>query len=94
MSIDQPLSIQVEHKVAESRFEVRVADQLAFLSYTTEAPGRVSFDHTFVPETLRGQGVAAALVRSALTEARQRGWKVVPRCSYVAAYLRKHPEAR
>jgi hypothetical protein len=54
--------------------------------------GSVCFDHTFVPDEFRGQGVAAALVREALEEARRRHWRIVPQCSCVAAFLGRHPE--
>ncbi len=65
---------------------------MAILEYSTTEKGWVSFDHTHVPESLRGQGLAAILTQAALTTARQQGWRVIPQCSYVEAYLKKHPE--
>ena len=38
------------------------------------------------------RSVAAELTRKALETARDRGWRVVPACSYAAAYLAKHPQ--
>jgi predicted GNAT family acetyltransferase len=48
--------------------------------------------HTGVPPAVGGRGVAAELVRTALAWADQRGLKVEPACSYVEAYMRRHPE--
>jgi predicted GNAT family acetyltransferase len=39
-----------------------------------------------------GQGVAAELAKFVLGDIRRRGMRVVPRCPYVAQYIRKHPE--
>jgi len=61
------------------------------VSYRLEG-GRCTLEHTFVPDALRGQGVAAALVAAALDEARRRGWTIVPACSYVAAFLQRRAE--
>ena len=66
-------------------------DELALMSYSRDG-GRVVFDHTYVPEQFRGKGVAAALVRAALNEAREQHWQIVPQCSYVAAFIERHPE--
>lgn len=73
------------------RFELRVAGEIAYVSYTDDG-GRIRFDHTNVPAGLRGKGVAAALVRGALEAARQQDWKIVPRCSYVAGFIERNPE--
>jgi predicted GNAT family acetyltransferase len=82
----------VAHDASSRRFEVRVGDHpLAFLSYSFNG-NRVIFEHTFVPTELSGKGVAANLVGTALEEARQRGWRVVPRCSYVAAFIKRNPQ--
>lgn len=82
----------VTHDALSRRFEVRVGDHpLAFLSYLLEG-NRAVFEHTFVPTELRGKGIAANLVRTALEEARQRGWRVVPRCSFVTAFIKRNPQ--
>ena len=49
-------------------------------------------DHTEVPAALRGQGIASRLTRGVLETARAQGLKVVPRCSFVAAFMSRHPE--
>ncbi len=80
----------VTHDVISRRFEVRAGNHpLAFLSYSFDGD-RVIFEHTFVPTALRGKGIAANLVRAALEEARQRRWKIVPRCSYVAGFINRN----
>ena len=50
--------------------------------------------HTEVPPAFEGRGIAAALVREALAWARAQGLKVWPLCSYVAVYMRRHPETQ
>jgi phosphoenolpyruvate-protein phosphotransferase len=84
--------LPVMHNVKLQRFESQAGDApLAFLSYTHEGE-HVILDYTFVPDELRGHGMAATLVRAALDEARQRRWKIVPRCSYVAGFIERNPE--
>ena len=84
--------LPVVHNVSLRRFEDQTGDgPSSFLSYTFEGDC-VVFDHTFVPDELRGRGIAANLVRAALNEARQRRWRIVPRCSYVAVFIKRHPE--
>lgn len=82
----------VTHDLSERRFVIRTdAGPPACLRYSF-AYGLVIFEHTFVPDELRGQGLAAHLVRTALTEARQRHWRVIARCEYVAGFIARHPE--
>jgi predicted GNAT family acetyltransferase len=82
----------VTHDAASRRFEVRVGDHpLAFLSYSSDGD-QIIFEHTFVPNELRGKEIASNLVRAALEEAKQRRWRVVPRCSYVAAFIKRNPQ--
>lgn len=82
----------VIHNENSRRFEIQSADApLAFLNYTI-AGDRITFEHTFVPDQLRGKGIAANLARVALIEARQRNFKIIPRCSYVATFIKRHPE--
>jgi len=48
--------------------------------------------HTVVPEAISGQGVAAQLVERLVSDARTRGFRIVPQCSYVEAKFDEHPE--
>ena len=75
-----------------SRYEAVVDGQVAVLAYERR-PGAIVFVHTEVPQSLRGQGIAGELARTALEAARSDGVRVVARCPFVRAYLRKHPEA-
>lgn len=47
---------------------------------------------TFVQPALRGRGLAETLVRAALDFARAERLRVIPTCSYVAAFVDRHPE--
>ena len=52
----------------------------------------VHMTHTLVPSSLEGRGIAAALVNAAMVWAQAEGLKIDPVCSYVRAYLKRHPE--
>jgi predicted GNAT family acetyltransferase len=84
-------SSQIVHNSALQRFELLAEDGAAFASYVHEG-SRVIFHHTYVPDAFRGKGVAAMLVRAALDEPRRQHWKIVPQCSYVAAFIERNPE--
>jgi uncharacterized protein len=48
----------------------------------------------FVPPAHEGQGLAARLMAHVARDARDRGLKIVPVCSYAAAWFRRHPDQR
>jgi uncharacterized protein len=54
--------------------------------------GTLTLHHTEVPPEAEGRGVASALVKAALAYAEQQGLRVAPTCTYVAGYMRRHPE--
>lgn len=81
----------VVHDVAGHRFTTEVDGHEAELVYVPEE-GAIAIVHTGVPSQIGGRGIAADLVRAALDHARAQGLKVAPRCSYVAAYVKKHRE--
>ena len=81
----------VRDNKAQSRFELDVEGAVAFANYRL-APSVVIITHTETPRALRGRGIASELVDEALKLIRADGHKVVAGCSFVADYLRKHPE--
>jgi predicted GNAT family acetyltransferase len=50
----------------------------------------LDFYRTFVPDALRGRGIAAALTKRALDYADSIGYTVIPSCSYVERYMERH----
>jgi hypothetical protein len=81
----------VHNNAARNRYELEVDGHLAVAVYTL-ARGVITFVHTEVPAELGGKGVGTALVRGALEDARRQGLKVVVRCSFIRAFMTKHPE--
>lgn len=62
------------------------------ITFTRRGEGVVSADHTGVPETMAGQGVAGKLLAFMLDDARTNGFKIIPICPYVRGQYEKHPE--
>ena len=81
----------VRDNKAQHRFEMAAGGEMAVANYRL-APGVITFTHTEVPEALWGRGIGSQLIPGALQAARAERLKVVPRCSFVSAYLPKHPE--
>ena len=73
------------------RVDVAGSERPAELTWTARGPAR-SADHTFVPPEARGEGIAMQLVERMVADAREQGFTIVPRCSYVAAAFRQHSE--
>ncbi len=49
-------------------------------------------EHTIVDPAMRGKGVAGKLVDALISDARSKGFQIIPSCSYVAAQFDRHPE--
>jgi uncharacterized protein len=83
--------IQVTHNPGEKRFETVIDGKLSKLDYIQDGKNFV-ITHVGVHPELRGGGVAGKIVQTGLEYAREHSFRVVPMCSYAAAYIRKHPE--
>ena len=87
------MAIEVLHNAAASRFEATVDGQLCVANYHL-VDGVMRIVHTAVPSALGGRGIAAELVGAAFAYATANGIKVEPWCSYVRAYMKRHPETQ
>lgn len=85
------MSDQVQRNTQTQQFELRVGEHLAYTVYK-EAPGEIEFVRTFVPEELRGQGIAGKLIQAGLAYAEQTQRKIRPTCKAFEGHFRKHPE--
>ena len=83
----------VVHNPALQRFEAGQGADLAECCYRQQGDVLV-LHHTEVPAALQGLGLAGLLVQAALDWARAQQLRVQPSCSYVAAYMKRHPETQ
>lgn len=73
------------------RYEAHLDDGLAGVLEYVVRRDRIILVHTEVSPDYNGRGVAAALTRFALDDARRLGRRVIAACPYVKQYLAKHP---
>jgi predicted GNAT family acetyltransferase len=74
----------ITDNAARSRFELALeGGESAFVIYRRE-PDAVWLLHAEVPGHLNGRGIGAHLEAE--------GARVVPRCSFIRAYMNRHPE--
>jgi predicted GNAT family acetyltransferase len=83
--------LEVTHNEAENRFETWIQGQLSKLDYLRDGTTMV-MTHVGVHPDLRGQGIAGRLTQVALEYAAKNALRVIPMCSYVATYIRRHPQ--
>ena len=87
-----PRALPIVHNLAASRFEAMLPEGLARADYRRVA-NTLHMIHTEVPRAVEGRGIAGELVQAALDYAAANGLKVLPLCSYVRGYMRRHPES-
>lgn len=63
----------------------------AELTFSRANPQLVIADHTGTPDSMRGMGVAKALVERLIADARAEGFKIVPLCPFVKAQFDRNP---
>ena len=81
----------VRHNEARSRYELDTEHGTALAVYRQQGDRRV-FVHTETPPQDEGKGIASKLIKAALDVSRAAGFRLVPACSFVVAYVRRHPE--
>jgi uncharacterized protein len=86
-------TITVQDAPERTRYEVTVEGELAgFAVYEDRPDGVRVFTHTEVSDAYEGRGIGSALARGALDDVRASGRRLVARCPFVAAFLRRHPD--
>ena len=92
MQIDTQ-KLNVVQNISENRFEIRVDDLIAVSQYQLNG-NAITFYHVEVPLEWEGQGIGSLLAKASLDYARANSLKVIPLCSFMSAYVRRHPEYR
>jgi hypothetical protein len=81
----------LRHEPDRHRFVAAVDGEEGVLEYRPAGNGVLDCYHTYVPQALRGRGVASRLVAFALEHAREQGLKIVPSCPFVAKIIATDP---
>jgi predicted GNAT family acetyltransferase len=89
----QGRAFTVVNNEPRGRFEVHIGGDVAFTEYRRVGESLL-FPHTLVPPSMEGMGVGSALVEAGLAFARAQGRLIIPRCPFVAGYIKRHPEYR
>ena len=74
------------------RFTISVDDTVAGFTEIKDSGGQRTFPHTEVDDAFQGRGLASILIGEALQQTKDDGLRIVPVCSMVQAYVKKHPE--
>ncbi|QYJ71549.1 N-acetyltransferase [Shewanella sp. FJAT-51649] len=87
MSEKAPIEAAVEHQQDKQRFVIPVDGHEAVLEYRPNGQ-HIDFNRTFVPDELRGKGLAERLVRHGLKWAKAQDFEIEASCWYVQKFLK------
>ncbi len=85
-------TIERETDTSGGRYVIRLDGAEAEMTYSNAGDHKIAIGHTYVPPALRGKGLAEALVKRGIDDARAEGTKILPYCSYVRVEFQRHPE--
>jgi predicted GNAT family acetyltransferase len=81
--------MEVIHEPVSRRFVISTDGLESVLEYQWNGRDAVNFTHTFVPQELRGRGIAERLVRTGLAWGRAQGLQMQASCWYVRRFLER-----
>lgn len=85
-------NLNIHHDESRKGFFAGINGTEAEITYREKPNGTLVYHHTYVPDELRGQGIAGKITRFALDWAREKGKLVRATCPYIVKYLEDHPE--
>ena len=88
--MDDSVELVVRDAPERERYEAWVGERLAGFAEYSRQDGALVLIHTEVQPDFEGKGVAGALARTALDEARATGLRVRPQCPFVARWIARH----
>jgi uncharacterized protein len=84
--------LRVVENPPKHRYEAILDDQVVGVTVYELVDDRIVFLHTEVDSGLEGLGVGSRLAKGALDDVRRRGLRVVAKCPFIAAWLKRHPD--
>jgi predicted GNAT family acetyltransferase len=91
-------AIEIRHERSErggrwvATIAGRESEGEAELTWVRQGENVIRANHTYAPPSLRGSGLAPALVERMIADARAEGFKVNPTCPYIRDMFARRPE--
>jgi uncharacterized protein len=85
------MDLTVKHDPDAKKYYTIVDGWESVCEYVAAGEKTMNLWHTYVPPELRGRGIADELVRQALEDLLEKGYKVIPSCWFVRVYIDRHP---
>lgn len=89
----EQLPLMVSGEGPKKRFQLGEGELTPLIEFIQNKNNIIFLTHTEVPPALEGNGLGSLIVSRTLEYIRSEGYKMAPLCPFVAAYLKKHPEA-
>lgn len=86
------MQLNIHHDLEAQEFTAALENDQAELSYARPEDKVMDFQHSFVPESFRGNGVADQLILAGLRYAQEQQFRVIASCPVVAAFIRRHKQ--
>jgi hypothetical protein len=86
------MSLEIKHDEKDNKFYTVVDGSEAYLRYLIVDNNIMDMIKTYVPGELRNRGIAGEIVLKGLNFAEGKKLKIIPTCSYVAAFIKRHKE--
>lgn len=86
------MNLQLQHESNRIYANNEQGEMIAEITYPAVGSNTVVINHTFVDPSLRGQGVADLLMRSAVSDIQSKGFKLRATCSYAQKWFEKHSQ--
>ena len=78
---------EIQHQPDQNRFICDTGTGQAAITYQLHG-NTIDFNHTYVPDSARGRGIAALLVDTAADWAKAQGYNLTASCWYARDYLK------
>ena len=89
----EQFTVEHEDGAGHGRYFIRLSGDLeAEMTYRKIGTDVIAIDHTSTPPEFRGNNIAFLMLSAGIADARQKGLRIKPLCSYAVVQFQRHKE--